>query len=332
VTRIGYHSSHEQFAPSELLRYVQLAEQAGFGSAMCSDHFHPWSDMQGESGFAWSWLGAALQATSLSFGVVTVPGGWRYHPAIIAQAAATLAEMFPGRFWIAPGSGELLNEHITGGYWPHKAERNTRLHEAVEIIRALWAGETVTHQGLLRCEEAKLYTRPATPPLIVGAALSPETAEWMGGWADALVTVVGPRDRMQKIIDAFRRGGGEDKPLYLQAQVSFAGTDEEARRAALEQWRTVSFPSAVLAELRMPAQFDAAAQYLRVEDLEGKIRMSADPERHVEWLREDIEMGFTEINIHNVSRDQERFIQVFGEHVLPAVAPMTASKNERATA
>jgi len=316
--RVGYHASHEQYAPSRLLELVRRADQAGFASGMCSDHFHPWSDAQGESGFAWSWLGAALQATSLSFGVVTIPGGWRYHPAIIAQASATLAEMFPGRFWIAPGSGEALNEHIVGRHWPHKAERNARLQEACEIIRALWAGETVTHDGLIRIEEAKLYSRPETPPLIVGAALSEETAEWMGGWADGLITIVGEKESMQGIIDAFRRGGGEGKPIHLQAQLSFAKTDEEALKGAWEQWRSVMFPSPVLSDLRMPAQFDAVGESVRPEDVKGKMRISSDPEQHLEWLMGDVEMGFEEINIHCVHRgEQERFIDVFGERVVP---------------
>ena len=152
MARIGYHASHEQYAPSHLLHLVRQAADTGFQSAMCSDHIMPWSERQGHSGFAWSWLGAALEATPLSFGVVTVPGGWRYHPAIVAQAAATLAEMYPGRFWIAPGSGELLNEHIVGRHWPEKAERNARLFEAVEIIRALWAGEMVNHRGRITVE------------------------------------------------------------------------------------------------------------------------------------------------------------------------------------
>ena len=316
--RIGYHASHEQYAPSELLRLVKRAEEAGFASAMCSDHFHPWSEAQGHSGFAWSWLGAALASTSLSFGVVTVPGGWRYHPAIVAQAAATLAEMFPGRFWIAPGSGEALNEHVVGRHWPDKAERNARLKEAVEIIRALWAGETVTHRGLIRVEEAKLYDRPKEPPKIVGAALSPETAEWMGGWADGLITVVGEREGMQKILDAFRRGGGEGKPVYLQAQLAYAKSEDDALLEAWEQWRSVQFPSPVLAALRMPAEFDAAGEYVRREDIHSKVRVSADPERHMEWLRQDMEMGFAEINLHNIVRsEQERFIELFGERVLP---------------
>ena len=318
MARFGYHCSHEQYPPSRLLELVQRAEQAGFRSAMCSDHFHPWSDAQGQSGFAWSWLGAALARTQLSFGVVTVPGGWRYHPAIIAQAAATLAEMFPGRFWIAPGSGEALNEHVVGTHWPDKAERNARLKEACEIIRALWAGETVTHKGLIRVEDAKLYSLPKEAPQIVGAALSPETAEWMGGWADGMITVVGERPAMQKIIDAFRRGGGEGKPIFLQAQLAFAKTEEEALRGAWEQWRSVQFPSPVLASLRMPADFDAAGEYVRPEDIDKKVRISAEWEQHLEWLAEDAEMGFEEINLHNIPREgQERFLEVFGERVLP---------------
>jgi coenzyme F420-dependent glucose-6-phosphate dehydrogenase len=321
MTRIGYHASHEQYAPGALLRLVRRADAAGFQSGMCSDHFHPWSEQQGHSGFAWSWLGAALQATSLSFGVVTVPGGWRYHPAIVAQAAATLAEMFPGRFWIAPGSGELLNEGITGARWPAKDERNARLREGVDIIRALWSGAKVTHRGLITVEEAKLYSLPKEPPKIVGAALSPETAEWMGGWADGMITVVGPRESMREMIDAFRRGGGEGKPIYLQAQLSFARTEAEALRGAWEQWRTVKLPSPVLSDLRLPSQFDAIGEGVRPDEVKAKMRISADVERHLAWLREDAEMGFEEINLHCVHRgEQERFIDVFGERVIPRLA------------
>ncbi len=152
MTLIGYHASHEQYPPSELLAYVRAADAAGFQGVMCADHFHPWLEENGHSGFAWSWLGAALQATSFPFGVVNAPGD-RYHPAIIAQAAATLAEMFPGRFWMAAGSGEALNEHITGNRWPPKPERNERLRECVDIMRALWRGETVTHYGRVTVEE-----------------------------------------------------------------------------------------------------------------------------------------------------------------------------------
>ena len=320
MTRIGYHASHEQYPPSALLKLVRLAAEAGFQSAMCSDHFNPWTEQQEHSGFAWSWLGAALEATPLSFGVVTVPGGWRYHPAIIAQAAATLAEMYPGRFWIAPGSGELLNEHITAERWPAKAERNARLLEAVQIIRRLWAGETVTHAGLLRVEEAKLYSLPETPPQIVGAALSPETAEWMGGWADGVITTVSDRATMEAVVEGFRRGGGEGKPLYLQAQLAFAATDEAALREAWEQWRAPMIPGDALAELRTPAQFAAASAALSPQDVRRRMRVSSDPDQHRRWLEQDLELGFAEINLHNVCRaEQERFIEVFGERVLPTL-------------
>src|SRR5687767_751298 len=150
---LGYHASHEQLPPSTLLRAVVDAENAGFDGAMCSDHLAPWGVRQGESGFAWSWLGAALASTSFSIGVVTAPGQ-RYHPAVIAQAMATLAEMFPGRFWAALGSGEAMNEHVTGDPWPSKDERNARLDESQQVMRRLLAGDEVTHEGLVRVHRA----------------------------------------------------------------------------------------------------------------------------------------------------------------------------------
>ncbi|CAA9302005.1 MAG: Similar to F420-dependent glucose-6-phosphate dehydrogenase, Mext_1273 family [uncultured Chloroflexia bacterium] len=318
MTTIGYHASHEMFAPSELLRYVQQAEAAGFGAAMCSDHFYPWSERQGQSGFAWSWLGAALQTTSLSFGLVNAPGQ-RYNPAIVAQAAATLQEMFEGRLWVAMGSGQALNEHITGAVWPTKAQRNARLLEAVTVIRALWAGEDVTHHGSFDVVEAKLYTRPKTPPNIIGAAITPETAAWVAGWADGMITVCQDPETMQAVVAAFREHGGAAKPMYLQAQHSYGQSEQAAREGAYDQWRTNIFPSAVLSDLRRPQQFDLAAQFVRPDDLDRSIRISSDPARHVQWLREYIEMGFDRIYLHNVNREQERFIDTFGTHVLPAL-------------
>src|SRR3954463_12160040 len=151
MSKIAFHASHEQFAPSALLKYTKLAEQAGFGAINSSDHFHPWSERQGQSGYSFAWLGAAMQATTLPFGVVCSPGQ-RNHPAIIAQAAATLAEMFPGRFHVSLGSGEALNERITGGIWPIKSERNARLLESVDVIRQLFSGKMVTHQGRVTVE------------------------------------------------------------------------------------------------------------------------------------------------------------------------------------
>lgn len=319
TAKLGYHASHEQFKPSELLRLVQLAEQAGFTHALSSDHFMPWSDRQGQSGFAWSWLGAALQATpTLSYRVVCAPGQ-RYHPAIIAQAAATLAEMFPHRFWITVGSGQHLNEHITGDKYPCKADRNTRLKECVDIMRALWAGETVTHKGLVSVEDAKLYTRPEVNPLMIGAAITPETAEWLGSWADGLITTSRPPEKLKPVVDAFRRGGGAGKPMILKVQLSYDRTEAAAQHGAYDQWRNNVFKSRVLSELRTVEQFDAAGEFIQPDELAQHVRISADPQQHIAWLQQDIELGFDELILHNVNRQQEPFIEEFGEKVLPAL-------------
>ncbi|MEG3966673.1 TIGR03885 family FMN-dependent LLM class oxidoreductase [Microcoleus sp. T2B6] len=319
MAQIGYHASHEQFKPSELLKYVQMAEQAGFTHALSSDHFHPWSEAQGQSGFAWSWLGAAMQATPrLSYRVVCAPGQ-RYHPAIIAQAAATLAEMFPNRFWLTVGSGQALNEHITGDKWSTKSDRNTRLKECVDIMRALWAGETVTHRGLVCVEDAKLYTRPEILPLIIGAAVTPETAEWLGSWADGLITTSRPPEQLKKVVDAFRRGGGEGKPMILKVQLSYDSNAEKALQGAHHQWRNNIFQTKMLTELITPDQFDAAGEFVQAEELFQHVRISADQEQHIEWLQKDIELGFEQVILHNVNREQEQFIQVFGEKVVPAL-------------
>lgn len=325
MVKIGYHASHEQNDPGSLLGYVQAAERAGFTGAMCSDHFHPWSERQGECGFAWSWLGAALQATALPLGVVNAPGQ-RYNPAIVAQAAATLAVMFPDRFWIAVGSGENLNEHITGKRWPSKPERNERLLEAVQVMRALWRGETVTHHGHFQVEEAKLYTLPRAAPLLLGAAITKETARWVGSWADGLITVCKPHAQLEEVVDAFREGGGEKKPMFLQVQLAYAPTDAEAEEAAFDQWRTNIFSSPVLSTLRMPVEFDAAAQFIQPEALHGPVRISSELERHIEWIEQDFELGFTELYLHNLHHDQETFIEHFGERVLPQVLGETARR------
>ncbi|MBD1846867.1 TIGR03885 family FMN-dependent LLM class oxidoreductase [Cyanobacteria bacterium FACHB-63] len=319
MVEVGYHASHEQFKPSILIKLVQTAEQAGFTRISCSDHFHPWSERQGESGFAWSWLGAAMQATNLPFIVVCAPGQ-RYHPAIIAQASATLAEMFPERFSICVGSGQALNELITGDRWLAKAQRNQRLKECVDVMRSLWAGETVTHYGLVQVEEAKLYTRAIVPPKIIGAAITPETAKWVGGWADALITVSQPLPKLKEVVEAFRQGGGTGKPMYLKVQLSYAEDEALARRMAHDQWRTNIFQSAVLSDLRSPQQFDQMAELVQPEEMDEFVLISAKPDQFVEWLQQYADLGFDTLYLHNVNREQEQFIESFGKSVLPAIA------------
>jgi coenzyme F420-dependent glucose-6-phosphate dehydrogenase len=316
MIRIGYHASHEQFKPSKLLALVQLAEKAGFNACLSSDHFAPWSMDQGESGFAWSWLGSAMQATSLSFGIVNAPGQ-RYHPAIIAQAAATLTEMFPERLWVAMGSGQNINEQITGDHWPIKKDRNARLKECVDIIRALWNGETVTHHGLVTVENATLYTRPVLAPKIIGAAITEETARWVGSWADGLITVSKSPKELKKIVTAFKEGGGEGKPLYLKVQLSYAGNENQALTGAYEQWRSNIFPSAVLSDLRTAKQLEQAAMFVRKDDMIKHVRISSDINQHLEWLHQDLDLGFSQLMLHNVNLQQEPFIEAFGEKVIP---------------
>ncbi|HZN43261.1 MAG TPA: TIGR03885 family FMN-dependent LLM class oxidoreductase [Actinomycetota bacterium] len=315
---IGFHASHEQLAPSALLGAVRSAEAAGFQAATCSDHLAPWSERQGHSGYAWSWLGAAMEATSLPFGVVTAPGQ-RYHPVITAQAIATLGELFPGRFWAALGSGEAMNEHVTGDPWPPKQRRDARLLECVDVIRALLRGEEVTHRGLVRVDRARLWSLPAEAPPLYGAAVSEETARTVGGWADGLITVRRPVEELRPVLDAFREGAGDGKPVAVQVHVSWADDDDTALAIAHDQWRSGVLGADLAWDLELPAQFDAATAHVRPEDVEGSVLVSSDTGRHVKWLRELIDLGVDEITIHHVGQEQDRFIETFGEHVLPEV-------------
>ena len=292
------------------------AEAAGFTAGMSSDHFSPWSERQGESGFAWSFLGAAMQATSLPWGIVNAPGQ-RYHPAIVAQAAATLCELFGDRLWVALGTGEASNEHITGAPWPPKRVRTARLRECVDVMRALFAGEVVDHDGLVRVDRARLWTLPERPPPLIGAAVSPETARWCGEWADGLVTINQPRATLERVIAAFREGGGEGKPIRLQVHLAWAPTDTEALAIAHDQWRTNVFAPPLCWDLHTVEQFDEAAKHVRPEDVRASVLVSSDTGRHVAWLQELAELGFDLIALHHVGRELSPFIAAFAERVLP---------------
>ena len=313
---VGFHASHEQLSPRALLSAVQRAEEAGFNAAMCSDHFAPWSVRQGHSGHAWAWLGSALQATHLPMGVVTAPGQ-RYHPAIAAQAIATLADMHPGRFWAALGSGEAVNEHITGDRWPDKPTRDARLLECVAVMRALLAGEEVTHHGLVTVDRARLWSLPSTPPALYGAAVSEGTARTVGSWADGLITINQPPDVLRRVLAAFREGGGEGKPALLQVHLSWAETEEEALAIAHDQWRSNVFSSEIVWNLEFPEQFDAAAEHVRPDDVRQSVLVSADLARHAADLRALAELGFDGLYLHHVGKEQDRFIDGFAAKVLP---------------
>jgi len=312
---IGFHNSHEQVHPTQLLDAVQHAEEVGFTAAMCSDHFAPWNSQQGHSGFAWSWLGAAMATTSLPFGAVNAPGQ-RYHPAIVAQAVATLGAMFPGRFWVALGSGEAMNEHITGDRWPRKDQRDARLRECVDVIRALLAGEEVTHEGLVTVDRARIWTLPEQPPALIAPAVTVATARRGAEWADGLVTINQPHDTLREMIAAYRDAGGRGK-LVLQVHLSYDPDPDRALGMAFEEWHSNVFPPPLCWDLDTPHAFDLASAHVTPADVAKVVRVSNDLAQHAAWIEEYAGLGFDEIYLHQVGVEQRGFLDAFGEHVLP---------------
>jgi G6PDH family F420-dependent oxidoreductase len=245
--------------------------------------------------------------------------GQRYHPVISAQAIATVAAMFPDRFpWVALGSGEAINEHVTGDPWPAKPIRMERLRECVDIMRALWRGEEVSHQGHVVVDRARLWSLPEKPPQLVAGAMSPETAAWAAQWADGLITTNQPREKLQRIVDAYRGAGGRGV-LHLQVHLSYAATDDEALAIAVDQWRGNCVPTLLAWDLTTPEQFEAATRHVPPSEVAANVHVSADPARHVQWLQEYADLGFEELYLHHVGQDNKLFTDAFGESVLPTL-------------
>lgn len=315
MTRWGFHASHEQISPRQLLLDVQHAERAGFQMAMCSDHFAPWSMRQGHSGYTWSWLGAALATTDLTLGCVSAPG-YRYHPAVHAQRIATLGTMFPGRFWVALGSGEAMNEHITGQPWPRKELREERLDECVDIIRRMLTGEEVSHDGHVTVDRARIYDVPEPTPLLIAPAVSVSSAERVAAWADGLVTINQPVETLREVLDAYRGAGGRGK-VSLQVHLSWAPTREEAEAVAHDQWRSNVFAEPIPWDTETPEAFDEMSEHVPIEVVHDSARISSDLDQHVDWLQEYASLGFDDIYLHFVGQDQRPFIDTFAEKVLP---------------
>lgn len=315
MTHWGWHASHEQISPQRLLRDAHHAEQAGFERAMCSEHVAPWSERQGHSGNAFVWLGAALATTDLTFGCVSAPGQ-RHHPAVHAHAIATLGAMFPGRFWVALASGEAMNEHITGDPWPRKEIREQRLDECAGIIRRLLHGEEVSHDGLVTVDRARLYDLPDPTPLLIAPAVTARSAARVAAWADGLVTLNQPHDRLREVLEAYRSAGGRGK-VSLQVHLSWAPTDAEAEVLAHDQWRTNVFAEPVPWDTELPEAFDAMAEHVPPEVVREHVRVSADLAQHTEWLQEYAALGFDDIYLHHVGQEQRPFLDAFAETVLP---------------
>jgi coenzyme F420-dependent glucose-6-phosphate dehydrogenase len=320
---LGYAASFEQFHPTDLLNYSKQAEKVGFGAVMASDHFHPWVPSQGHSAFVWSWMGALGAQTNLRFGTGVTPPGYRYHPAIIAQAAATLEAMFPGRFYLGLGAGEALNEHIVGDYWPEAPVRLERLMEAIEIIQALFTGKVVKHRGAhFNVESAKIYTLPETPPPIYVATSGPIMAQRTGKFTDGIITVGAADEKIKGLLDRYEKGAqeaGKDPatmPRILQVKISFAGSEEQAVEYAMKEWPNggMNFPKA---DIRNPEDFEAMSKLVRPENYKNRVLLTPDLSEHVAHLQHFIDLGFNEIYIHNVARNQEAFIEAYGKDVLP---------------
>ncbi|NJO07196.1 MAG: TIGR03557 family F420-dependent LLM class oxidoreductase, partial [Chloroflexaceae bacterium] len=279
----------------------------------------------GHSGFVYSWMGALGATTNLTFGPGVTCPSFRYHPSVIAHAAATLAEMFPGRFWLGLGSGEALNEHVTGGVWPDTLVRFEMLQEATEIIQQLLAGKKKRYRGqYFQMESVRMYSLPDQPPPIFIGAVGPQTVKWTGQVCDGLITPAANHEKLNRILENFAEGAREagkdpDKmPKLLQVHLSWADTYEEAVQNAMTQWPNggMSFPKA---DIRNPEDFEAMAKLVRPENFKGRVLISTELDEHRELLQGFASLGFDEIHVHNVGRNQEQFIKAFGEHVIPKI-------------
>jgi G6PDH family F420-dependent oxidoreductase len=323
--KIGYAAMLEQFGPGEVLDLCAAAEAAGFSGIMAADHFQPWTPQQGQASFVWEVLAIAGVRTKGDLGPGVTCPSFRMHPAIVAQAAATLEVMFPGRTWLGLGSGEALNEHVVAGYWPETPERINRMFEAIEIIRKLFTGKDVKHDGrYFKLETARLWTMPEVPPPIYIATAGPITAKRTGALADGLITVGAPEGKIEMIFDKFDEGAreaGKDPAAMrkiLQLHLSWAETDELAVRNAMEEWPNggMKFPKA---DIRSPGDFEQMAKLVRPEDFAGRMVMSADLEVHRTHIQKFLDMGFGQIYLHNVGRNQAEWIEAFGREVLPGL-------------
>lgn len=323
--RIGWKAGPEQYPPQELLEYAVAAEAAGFESIDASDHFHPWSE-EGQASFIWSWLGAAAARTSvIELGTGLTCPILRYHPAIIAQAAATMGALAPGRFYLSVGTGEALNEYAATGEWPDYIERRDRLAEAIELIRALWTGQPISWDGdYYQTRQARLYTLPAQPVPLYVSAMVPESATFAGEQGDGLLTVGGEQpEHYQRMMANFERGArqaGKDPaamPRLVELTVGYM-EDTQAELAEYKRyWAGASVPAMYSQRLYTPALSQKNGAVVGADVVKGKGLFSAQPDEHLAFLRRYGEMGFTHLYLHYAGPDQKGFLKWYGREVLP---------------
>ena len=316
MTEIGYALSSEEHAPLDLVRHARAAEEAGFTFALISDHYHPWIDKQGHSPFVWSVLGGIAQATKgLVVGTGVTCPTVRIHPAIIAQAAATTASLMPDRFFLGLGTGENLNEHITGAAWPEWEVRSEMLEEAVEVIRKLWTGKVTSHRGRhYTVQNARIYSLPDPLPPIYLAASGPKAAGQAGRIGDGFIGT-GPDE---SLISAFRKAGGSG-PRYGQVSLCWAASEREAKRTAREWWPTAAIHGEATQELPSPNHFEQLAEGVTEDQIAEVVTCGPDPEGHLAKIREYIEAGYDHVYLHQIGPDQEGFLQFAERELLPAL-------------
>jgi coenzyme F420-dependent glucose-6-phosphate dehydrogenase len=317
MVEIGFTLSSEEFGPTDLVRIARLAEEAGFTFALISDHYHPWTDRQGQSPFVWTVIGGVAQATErLQLGTGVTCPTVRIHPAVIAQAAATAASIMPGRFFFGVGSGENLNEHILGGRWPSADVRQEMMEEAIEIIRLLFQGGSKSHRGrYFEVENARIYTLPERPPPIMVAAAGRRAAERAARIGDGLI---GTRPDLD-LLSAFEKNGGQEKPRYGQIHVCWAEDEATARKTALEVWPNAAIPGELGQELPLPRHFEQTAQNVTEEDVAESVVCGPDPERHIEAILEYATAGYDHVYVHQIGPDQEGAIRFYEHEVLPKI-------------
>lgn len=321
MVQIGFKLCSEERDPAGLIDDARRAEEAGFNFAAISDHFHPWIDAQGQSPFVWTTLGGIAAATEqLTVGTAVTCPTIRIHPAIIAQAAATVGALMPGRFFLGVGTGERLNEHVLGDRWPNAGQRREQLREAVEVIRELWGGELVSHEGAhFEVDTARLYTVPDEPIPIYVAAGGPEAARLSAEIGDGLMSSGPNEDVVRKYGEA---GGGG--PCLAEMLVCVAEEDE-AIRTIQERWPNPGIPGDAPAELPLPSDFEKAAVAVREEDLRSSSVVGLEPEPYLERINEYARMGFTHVFLHQVGTDQETFLQLAQRELIPAVRDIQTS-------
>jgi G6PDH family F420-dependent oxidoreductase len=314
----GYALSSEEHRPAKLVEYAVRAEEVGFSFALISDHYHPWLDSQGQSAFVWSVLGGIAGATEkLRVGTGVTCPTIRIHPAVIAQAAATVADMMPGRFFLGVGSGENLNEHVVGLGWPPSDVRLDMLSEAIDVIRELWKGEATDFRGEhFQVEEARIYTLPEQLPPIYVASGGSSSARLAGEKGDGLIST----SLDSELLERFDAAGGRGKPRYGQLAVCWAADEAEARRIAHNIWPTSALGASLKADLPSPRHFQEAIEPITEEMVAQDVVCGPDPERHASAIQKYIDTGYDYVYIHHIGPDQEGFFHFYERDILPRFA------------